>query len=93
MFLSNLPRTSKELGNNDSSADYSAALDAILYVNEHTNTIIWIGKIKHCPLMLRGRGPLLKHGRVLWKKIRGSLQKRSEWPCHRLLFQQLISYL
>jgi hypothetical protein len=88
MFLSNLARTSTELGNGDSSADYSAALDAIMSVTEHTNTMMWIGEIKNCPLILCGQGPLLKHGRVLSKKIRGSFKNRNKWPCHLLLFQQ-----
>ena len=90
MFLSNLARTSTELGNADSSADYSAALDAIMSVAEHTNTMMWIGEIKNCPLILCGQGPLLKHGRVLSKKIRGSFKNRNKWPCHLLLFQQTL---
>ena len=90
MFLSNLARTSIELGIDDSSANYSAALDAILSVTEHTNTMMWIGEIKNCPLILCGQGPLLKHGRVLSKKIHGSFKNRNKWPCHLLLFQQTL---
>ena len=90
MFLSNLTKTSRDLGNDDSAASYSAALGVILSVNEHTNTMMWIGEIKICPLILCGQGPLLKHGRVLWKKIHGSFKNRNKWPCHLFLFQQTL---
>lgn len=89
-ITSNLARTSIELGIADSSANYSAALDAILSVTEHKNTMMWIGEIKNCPLILCGQGPLLKHGRVLSKKILGSFKNRNKWPCHLLLFQQTL---
>ena len=90
MFLSDLVKTSRDLGNDDSAANYSAALGAILSVNEHTNTMMWIGEIKNCPLILCGQGPLLKHGRVLSKKIHGSFKNRNKWPCHLFLFQQTL---
>ena len=90
MFLNALSKASADLGNAESSADYSEALETILSVADHTNTMMWIGKMKDCPIRLCGQGQLLKHGKVLSKKLRGSFKNRNKWPCHLLLFQQTI---
>ena len=90
MFLSDLSKTSADLGNFDSSEDYSSALTSILSVVDHTNTMMWIGNMKNCPLSLCGQGQLLKHGKVLSKKIHGRFLNRNKWPCCLLLFQQTI---
>ena len=90
MFLTDLVKTSTKLGNGDSCADYTAALDEILSVADHTNTMIWVGEMRNCPFILCGQGPLLKHGKVLSKKTRGSFKNRNKWPCHLFLFQQIL---
>ena len=90
MFLSDLAKSNTDLGNIDSSEDYSAALNSILSVTDHTNTMMWIGKMKNCPLKLSGQGKLLKHGKVLSKKIHGSFMNTKKWPCCLLLFEQAI---
>eukprot|EP00092_Neocalanus_flemingeri_P004206 GFUD01004524.1.p1 GENE.GFUD01004524.1~~GFUD01004524.1.p1 ORF type:complete len:411 (+),score=113.27 GFUD01004524.1:116-1348(+) len=88
MFLSGLAKASADLGNDEASADYSAALDAILAVADHTNTMMWVGKMEGCPIRLCSQGHLLKHGKVLSRRICGSFKIRNKWPCHLLLFQQ-----
>ena len=90
MFLSNLSKKSIDHGNDESSANYAAALDAILAVADHTNTMMWIGKMKNCPFNLCGQGELLKHGKVLSKKVCGSFKTRNKWPCYIFLFQQAV---
>ena len=98
MFLSSLSKTCKELGFTDASHEYSAALESILSAANHTNTMMWIGKMENCPLDLSGQGQLLKHGKVLTKCLAGSLKKGRRWstrsqkpsPCHLFLFQQTV---
>jgi len=98
MFLSSLAKTCKELGFVEASHEYSAALESILSAANHTNTMMWIGKMENCPLDLSGQGQLLKHGKVLTKCLAGSLKKGRRWstrsqkpsPCHLFLFQQTV---
>eukprot|EP00092_Neocalanus_flemingeri_P050748 GFUD01058766.1.p1 GENE.GFUD01058766.1~~GFUD01058766.1.p1 ORF type:complete len:278 (+),score=58.54 GFUD01058766.1:580-1413(+) len=73
MFLSGLAKASADLGIDEASADYSAALDAILAVADHTNTMMWVGKMEGCPIRLCSQGHLLKHGKVLSRKVDGNL--------------------
>ena len=98
MFLSSLSKTCKELGYTEASHEYSAALESILSAANHTNTMMWIGKMENCPLDLSGQGQLLKHGKVLTKCLAGSLKKGRRWstrsqkpsPCYLFLFQQTV---
>ena len=88
MFLNNLCKTSTDIGDVDSAPEYSAALKSVLSVVDHANTMIWVGNMKVCPLSLFGQGQLLKHGKVLSKKIHGNFMDRKKWPSCLLLFQQ-----
>ena len=98
MFLSSLSKTCKELGFIEASEEYSAALHSILSAANHTNTMMWIGKMENCPLDLSGQGQLLKHGKVQTKCLGGSLKKGRRWstrsqkqsPCFLFLFQQTL---
>lgn len=90
MFLQDLLKVSKTLEDEEALIDYTAALDAVLGVAEHTNTMMWVGEMASCPFMLCGQGPLLKHGKVLSKKLRGSFKNRNKWSCHLILFQQTL---
>ena len=90
MFLKDLSKISFELGNDESSADFSSALNTLLEVADHTNQMMWIGKLENCPFNLCSQGQLLMHCRVLSKKIHGSFKNRNKWPCHLILFQQAV---
>lgn len=80
MFLQDLIKVSKTLIDNEAQEDYTAALDAVVGVAEHTNTMMWVGEMTNCPFMLCGQGPLLRHGKVLSKKTEGSFKKRNKYP-------------
>ena len=88
MFLNDLSKTSNGLEDGASAANYSAALKSVLSVVDHTNTMIWVGNMKTCPLNLCGQGQLIKYEKVLSKKIHGNFMDRKKWPCCLLLFQQ-----
>lgn len=98
MFLNSLAKTCKELGLTQASEEYSLALESILSTANHTNTMMWIGKMENCPLDLSGQGQLLKHGKVFTRCLGGSLKKGRRWsgrsqkttPCHLFLFQQTV---
>ena len=90
MFLSSLSKKSVDLGNYESTANYTAALDTILSVTDQTNTMMWVGKMKNCPFNLCGQGQLLKHGKVFSKKIQSNFKTRNKWPGHIFLFQQAV---
>jgi len=98
MFLNSLSKTCRELGFVEASEEYSAALDSILSAANHTNTMMWIGKMENCPLDLSGQGQLLKHGKVQTKCVAGSVKKGRRWskisqkqsPCFLFLFQQTL---
>ena len=72
MFLNEISKTNKELGFIEASKDFAAALEEILSAANHTNTMMWIGKMKNCPLDLSGQGQLLKHGFVLIRALEGN---------------------
>ena len=72
MFLNEISNTNKELGFIEASKDFAAALEEILSAANHTNTMMWIGKMKNCPLDLSGQGQLLKHGFVLIRALEGN---------------------
>ena len=96
MFLNSLSKTCKELGLTDASNEYSAALESILSAANHTNTMMWIGKMENCPLDLSGQGQLLKQGRVNNIFLGGSIKIRRKWSsqksasCQLLLFQKTL---
>jgi hypothetical protein len=69
MFLSEISKTNKELGFIEASQDFAAALEEIISAANHTNTMMWIGKMENCPLDLSGQGQLLKHEHVLIRNV------------------------
>ena len=95
MFLSSLSKTSKELGFDEASKEFSIALECILSAADHTNTMMWIGKMENCPLDLSGQGQLLKHGKVLNRFLGGNI-KLGKWSsqklssCYLFLFQKSL---
>ena len=64
MFFNALSRTSKDLEFLKDSENYQSALGSVLYVASITNSMMWIGKIKHCPVDLSRQGMLIKDGPV-----------------------------
>ena len=96
MFLSSLSKTSKELGFVEASKEFSVALEFILSAADHTNTMMWIGKMENCPLDLSGQGQLLKHGKVLNRLLGGNLKLGRKWSsqklssCYLFLFQKSL---
>ena len=90
MFLQDLIKISEAISDNEARDDYTAALDAVIGVAEHTNTMMWVGEMASCPFMLCGQGPLIRHGKVLSKKTQGSFKKRNKYPCYLILFQQTL---
>ena len=98
MFLTSIAKTCKQLGFDRASDDFSSACQFISSTASHTNTMMWIGTMEHCPLDLSSQGQLLKHGPVLTRPLTGSLKKGRRWStgtqkassCHLLLFQQTV---
>jgi len=70
MFLSSLSKTSLELGLTEAAQDFSIALEGVLTAANHTNMMMWIGRMKECPLELASQGQLLKQGRVLTRLLK-----------------------
>ena len=96
MFLSGLCKTIGKLGLQEESKDFSTALEAIVAAANQTNTMMWIGDMKDCPLDLSGQGQLLKHGKVFKRSFGGSIKKGKKWSsqkfssCHLFLFQKTL---
>ena len=91
MFLTDLSKYGKQIGDEKSSEDFQAALEAVLEVAEHTNTMMWIGEMKSCPFPLCGQGPLLYHGGVMVKKVHDSFKHITKnVSCLMILFQQTL---
>jgi len=98
MFLSSLSKTARELGLNEAAQHFSTALEAILDAAEHTNTMMWIGRMEECPLDLASQGQLLKKGRVLSRLVKVRRKSFTGWgarvpqgiPSFILLFQHSV---
>ena len=96
MFLSSLSKTCTELGMLEDSKEFSSALSSMLCCASHTNTMMWVGRMEHCPLDLPSQGQLLKQGTVS-KKSLGTLSRRGRVASFKkspgnqlLLFQKTL---
>ena len=93
MFFNSLSRTSKDLGFLKDSENYQSALASILYVASITNSMMWIGKIKHCPVDLSRQGMLIKDGPVCvgsnWRRNANCLGQVME-SHYLILFQRSL---
>ena len=96
MFLSSLSKTCTELGLLEDSKEFSSALSSILSCASHTNTMMWIGTMQHCPLDLSSQGQLLKQGTV-GNKFLGTITRRGRMASFKkspgnqlLLFQKSL---
>ena len=78
MFLNEISETNKELGFIEATEDFADSLKEILSAAVHTNTMMWIGKMQHCPLGLSGQGQLLKHGFVLIRALENNGKKEKK---------------
>merc|ERR1719481_1044061 len=93
MFLSSLSKSCQELGLEESSRDFSGALESILTAASHTNIMMWIGSMEGCPLDLSGQGQLLRHGSVASRPLRTRRWSSGCWKptaSHLFLFQQTL---
>jgi len=88
LFLSSLSKTAQCLGDEVTARNYEAALDCVLAISSHTDTMTWVGGMDRSPINLSSQGQLLKHGQLLSKKINEKFINKSKCPCYLILFQQ-----
>ena len=79
MFLGALSKSCSELDFREASQDFVGALASVRDAAEHTNIMMWIGRMKNCPIDLPSQGQLLKHGRVRILKGGATGGEKARW--------------